>query len=83
VAIERREHCLDVQRVSVDRCPYEFVLGLEVVVDVADRDLRSLCDVRNRCLLDALLVQHLARASHEALSLAEPRRDFAALRIGA
>ena len=56
MAIERREHRLDVVRISVDRRLHEFVLGLEVVVDVAHGHIRRLGDVRERRLLDPLLM---------------------------
>jgi hypothetical protein len=51
----------------------QLVLGLAVVVDIADRDLGRLRDFRDRRLLDALLVDRLARAGHESLAL--PRRQ--------
>ena len=56
VAIERREHRLDVVRIGVDRRLHEFVLGLEVVVDVAHGHVRRPGDVRERRLLDPLLM---------------------------
>ena len=70
VALERVEQRVDVAHVAVDRRLDELVLGLEVVVDVADRDVGRPRDVGDRRLLDALLMDHLARARDEALALA-------------
>ena len=57
MVLERVEHCVDVVRVAGDRRLDELVLGLEVVVDVADRDVGRPCDVGDRCGLDALLMK--------------------------
>ena len=70
VALERVEHCVDVLRVAVDRRLDELVLGLEVVVDVADRDVGRLGDVGDRCLLDALLMDQRARAGDQTVAFA-------------
>ena len=71
VTIERCERPLDVLCVGVDRRSDELVLGLEVVVDVADRDVGCSGDVRERRPLDALLVQNPARGGDEPLALTE------------
>jgi len=68
-AIERREHRLDVLRMSVDRRLHELVLGLEVVVDVAHGHVRRLRDVRERRLLDPLLMEDQARTLDQPLAL--------------
>ena len=67
--------------VSFDDSGDDLVLGLEVVVDVARRHIRDLCDVRQRRPFDALLVQKLRGRAGEPLSLTLPRLDrFAAPR---
>jgi hypothetical protein len=73
-ALERVEHCADVVRVAGNRRLDELVLGLEVVLDVADRHVGRPRDVRNRCRLDALLMEQLARAGDQtvAFSLVPP-----------
>ena len=70
MAFEGREHVRDVPGMGVDRGRHEVVLGLEVVVDVADRDIGRLRDIRDRRLLHALLVEHLACTRDESLALA-------------
>ena len=55
---------------GVDRRRDELILGLEVVVDVADRDVGSVGDVRECRPLDALLVQKPGGAVDEPLALA-------------
>ena len=69
MAIERRERRLDVLCLSVDRRLHEFVLGLEVVVDVAHGHVRRLRDVGERRLLDPLLMQEQARTLDQPLAL--------------
>jgi hypothetical protein len=71
--IEGAQPRADVLGVGVDCRGDELVFGLEVVVDVPDGDLGSLCDVGERRLLDALLVQDLACAADQPLALAERR----------
>ena len=65
----------DLLCMSVDDCRDDFVFGLEVVIDVADRDVRDLGDVRERCPFDALLVQELDRSGYEALPFPWPSLD--------
>ena len=72
VARERAEQRPDLRGVSVDRGVHEFVLGLEVVVDVADGHVGRVGDVGDRRLLDPLLVEPLARACDEPLAFARP-----------
>lgn len=48
----------------------KLVLGLEVVVDVADRDVGGAGDVAQRRLLDALLVEDLGGGGYQPLALA-------------
>ena len=67
VALERLEQRPHLVRVALDRGVHEIVLGLEVVVDVADGHVSGSGDVGDRRLLDPLLVDHLARAGHEPL----------------
>jgi hypothetical protein len=67
--------------VGVDRRCDQLVLGLEVVVDVADWDIGCLCDVGERRPLDALLVQNPACGGDEPLALAE--LGFGACPLGA
>ena len=69
VAIERGEHRLDLERVSLDRRGDELVLGLEVVVDVPGRDVCLLRDLGQGRALHALLVQEAACARYQALAL--------------
>ena len=53
-----------------DRRLDELVLGLEVVVDVADRDVGRPRDVGDGCGLDALLMEQLARAGDQTVAFA-------------
>ena len=73
MTIERRERRPDVASMTVDRCGDELVLGLEVVVDVADRHLSGVGDVGQRRGLDALLVENLACARDQPLPLSGPQ----------
>ena len=70
MALERVEHCLDVVRVAGDRRLDELVLGLEVVIDVANRDIGRPRNVGDRCRLDALLMDQLARAGDQTFAFA-------------
>ena len=60
----------DLAQVRLDHRLEDGVLGLEVVVDVAERDVRGRRDVRERGLLDALLVDPLAGGGDQPLPLA-------------
>ena len=61
---------MDVVRVAGDRRLDELVLGLEVVVDVADRNVGRSRDLGDRRLLDALMMDHLARAGDQTFAFA-------------
>src|SRR5437764_2362228 len=69
MALERLEQGSDVSGIAGDRRFDKLVLRLEVVVDVADGNVRRSRDIGDRRLLDALVVDHLARTRHEALTL--------------
>ena len=56
-----RDRVVDVLHMGVDDGADELVLGLEVVVDVAQRARRRVGDVGERRLLDALLVDQASR----------------------
>ena len=72
------ESGLDVLDVRLDDGSYELVLGLEVVVDVPDRDVGRRRDVSERGPLDTLLIEQLRRGGDEPLPLGRPRRVGAA-----
>jgi hypothetical protein len=60
----------DLAQVRLDDRLDDGVLGLEVVVDVAERDVRGRRDVRERGLLDTRLVDPLGRGGDQPLPLA-------------
>jgi hypothetical protein len=60
--------------VVVKNCGDELVLGLEVVVDVADRHVGALGNLGQRRPVHALLVEERGRAPDEALSFAGASR---------
>src|SRR5690348_6366 len=74
MALERLEQGSYVSGIAVDRRFDEVVLCLEVVVDVADGNVRRSRDIGDRRLLDALVVDHLARGCHEAFTLSALHR---------
>ena len=76
MTIERREPCPEIHRVCVDHRPDELVLGLEVVVDVAHRNISCLGDICERCHLDAMLMEQLTGSSYQPFPLAGLRSDF-------
>jgi len=65
--VDEREGRPDLLRVSLDDGLDDFVLGLEVVVDVARRDVGGLGDVGERRPFDALLVHELRRGGYQPL----------------
>jgi predicted DCC family thiol-disulfide oxidoreductase YuxK len=73
VLVELREGARHRLLVRADRGGDQFILGLEVVVDVADRNISGSCDVRQRRRLDALTVQHLPCGNGQTLALAGAR----------
>ena len=70
VALECAKQRLDVLDVAANRRLDELILCLEVVVDVADRDVGFPGDVGDRRLLDSLLVDDRARPRDQALAFA-------------
>src|ERR1017187_8260360 len=58
--------------IAVDCRGDEFVLGLEVVIDVAGRHVGGLRDIRDGRGLESLAVNRLARAGYQAVSLSGP-----------
>jgi hypothetical protein len=72
--VEGGEHRLDAPVAVFDDTPDEIVLGLEVVVHVAQRDAGCVGDVRQGGRRDALSVHEVACARDKPLSLATPVR---------
>jgi hypothetical protein len=68
-AADRRERRPGLLDVGLDDGRDDVVLGLEVVVDVADRHVRRLRDVGQRRLLDAVAVEQLGSRRDQALPL--------------
>jgi len=73
VALERLDQFCGLLLVAVEDGADELVLGLEVVVDVPDRDVGVFCDLGERGAVDALLVDQNLRAFDQTLPLARPR----------
>jgi hypothetical protein len=69
--LDSREDRADLAQVRLDDRLDDGVLGLEVVVDVAEGDAGGRRDVSERRLLDARLVDPLAGGGDQPLPLAE------------
>src|SRR5262249_3401428 len=80
--LERGQPVLDLVGVRGDHGLNEVVLGLEVVVDVADGDIRCVCDVGEGRAFHALRMERLTGAVDQALTLAAgPRRSVAGITV--
>jgi len=66
--LDRRQQLVVFVGVGVDCSGDEFVFGLEVVVDVADRHAGGLRDVSDGRGFDPLAVNRFARAGYQAVS---------------
>ena len=75
MSVDGCERRPDLLYVRLDDRRDDFVFGLEVVVDVAGRDVRRLSDIGERGLFNALLVQELGGGGYQPLPFPRPLPD--------